>query len=156
MMAFKRTILAGLFAGVAATALPQIPLPPMPPLPGLNVRITTGRPPAPRHERRGLRPGPDHTWIGGFWNSDGRNWGWIPGRWERRAAPEAYWIPARYIRSRRGYIYEPGHWSNQTVIVGDDVRQRDEWRRHERNHRRELAREHDRRQHRGKDDRNRH
>jgi hypothetical protein len=144
LKALRTTILAGLFVGVAATALPQVPIPPIP-LPGLDVRFTTGRPPAARFERRGHRPGADYVWVGGFWNSDGRQWRWVPGRWELRVAPDAYWIPSRYIRSGRGYIYEPGHWSNQTVIVGEDIRARREWRKHERIHERELEREHDRR-----------
>lgn len=156
LKAFKQTVLAGLFLGVAAVALPQIPLPPLPPLPGLDVRITTGRPPAPRYERRAVRPGADYVWVGGFWDWDGRRWRWIPGRWEIRVEPEAYWIPARYVRSGRGYIYEPGHWSNQRVIVAEDVSRRREWQRHEREHQRELERERDRERYRDKEDRDRH
>jgi YXWGXW repeat-containing protein len=151
----KQTILAGLLAGIAAPALTQIPVPPPPPLPGLEVRITTGRPPSPRYERRAPRPGANYVWVGGFWNWDNRNWRWVPGRWETRVAPEAYWIPARYIRTHRGYIYEPGHWSNQTVLVGDDIRRRNEWRRHEREHERELKRERDRERYRDRDERDR-
>ena len=139
----QRTILAAtVLGGVAAAALPQVPFPP--PLPGLEVRITTGRPPARRYERRGPRPGPDYVWVDGFWHSGGGRWDWVPGRWDRPAVPDGYWIAPRYIRSDRGYIYEPGHWSNQTVIVGEDVRGRREWRKHEREHEREIEREHDR------------
>ncbi len=135
-----RTILfAVVLCGLAAPALPQIPFPP--PLPGLDVRITTGRPPALRHERRGRRPGADYAWVGGFWHWGGSRWDWVPGRWDRPAERGGYWIAPRYVRSDRGYIYEPGHWSNQTVIVGEDVRARREWRRHEREHERELERE---------------
>jgi len=141
--ALQRTILAAALAGGAcATALAQ-PVP-FPPLPGLDVRITTGRPPALRHERRPLRPGQDYVWVSGFWNWDGGRWAWVPGRWDRPAVAEAYWIPARYVRTYRGTIYEPGHWSNQTVIVGDDIRARREWRDHERQHDRELQQERDR------------
>ncbi|MCA1582656.1 MAG: hypothetical protein LC796_14950 [Acidobacteria bacterium] len=132
-------VLAG---GAAATTLAQIPLPPLPP--GLNVRITTGRPPAPRREVRPARPGPEYVWVGGFYDNDRGRYGWIPGRWERRAAPDAYWIPARYVRTARGTIYEPGHWSNQQLVVEDDIRQNRDWRRHERMHERELERERNR------------
>ena len=131
-----------LVGGAAATALPQIPLPPLPP--GLNVRITTGRPPAVRREVRSSRPGQDYLWINGFWANDGGRWEWVPGRWERRVQSDAYWIPARYVRTSRGTIYEPGHWSNQQLVVEDDVRQNREWRRHERFHEREIERERDR------------
>ena len=145
LKAFQKTILAAtLVGGMAATALPQIPIPPPPPLPGLEVHIITGRPPAPRYERRSPRPGPDYIWVGGFWHSDGGQWIWVPGRWEPPVAPQAYWIPPRYVRSERGYIYEPGHWSTQTVIVGEDVRGNRAWRRHERQHERELERERNR------------
>jgi hypothetical protein len=134
----QRTILAAtVLGGLAAPALPQ----PQISLPGLDVRITTGRPPALRHERRSHRPGRDYVWVSGFWHWGGGRWDWVPGRWERPVAPQAYWIAPRYVRSDRGYIYEPGHWSTQTVIVGDDIRARREWRRHERNHERELERE---------------
>ncbi len=131
-----------LVGGAAATTVAQIPLPPLPP--GLNVRITTGRPPAPRREVRPARPGPDYVWVGGFYDNDGGRYGWIPGRWERRAAPDAYWIPSRYVRTSRGTIYEPGHWSTQQLVVEDDVRRNREWRRHERMHERELERERNR------------
>jgi len=143
-MSFKilqRTILATMLVGVASAALPQIPVPP---LPGLDVRITTGRPPALRYQRRGVRPGRDYVWVNGSWDWDGGRWRWIEGRWERPIEAQAYWIPARYIRTTRGYIYEPGHWSNQTVVVTDDIRTRREWRRHERQHEIEIQREHDR------------
>jgi WXXGXW repeat (2 copies) len=140
----QTSVLAALVGVTAGTALAQIPVPVPGPLPGLEVRFSTGRPPALRHERPGPRPGPNHVWVAGFWDSDGARWRWIPGRWEQRAAPDAYWIAPRYVRSTRGYIYEPGHWSTQTIVVGDDVRRRPEWQRHEREHDRELERERDR------------
>jgi hypothetical protein len=151
--ALKRTILAAaLVGGATAGAMAQIPIP-VPPLPGLDVRITTGRPPALRHERRPPRPGSDYVWVGGFQHWDGGRWGWVPGRWDRPAVANGYWIPARYIRTSRGTIYEPGHWSNQQVIVGDDIRARREWRQHERQHNHELEQERDRDRYRDRDHR---
>ena len=137
----ERTILATMLVGVASAALPQIPVPP---LPGLDVRITTGRPPALRYQRRGPRPGRDYVWVNGSWDWDGGRWRWIEGRWDHPLVADSYWIPARYIRTTRGYIYEPGHWSNQQVVVNDDIRTRREWRRHEREHEIEIQRERDR------------
>ncbi len=150
---FQRTVLAAVMVGgVAATAVPQIPLPP-----GLHVRITTGRPPAPRREVRVVRPGPDYVWIAGFYDADDRGrYRWVPGRWERPVVSDGYWIPARYIRTSRGTIYEPGHWSNQQVVVDDEVSRRREWRRHQGQHERELARERNRDYYRDHDDRDHH
>lgn len=134
---FEKATLIAIAAGCLASAAPaQISLP------GLDIRITSGRPPALRHERRSHRPGPDYVWIAGFWNDEGGHWAWVPGRWDRPAVRNVYWIAPRYIRSEGGYIYEPGHWSNQTLVVRDDVRSHRAWRRHNRDHDREIEREH--------------
>jgi YXWGXW repeat-containing protein len=145
----QRTILGAVLAGgTALGALAQIPIPP---LPGVDVRITTRRPPPLRYERRIVSPGAGYVWVKGFWNWNGDQWEWIPGRWDRPAVAEAYWIPARYIRTSRGTIYEPGHWSNQQVVVTDEVRRNRWWRQHERMHERELERERDRDRYRDRD-----
>ena len=145
----QRTILgAVLTGGMALGALAQIPIPP---LPGVDVRITTRRPPPLRVERRIASPGAGYVYVKGFWNWDGGSWQWVPGRWDRPAVADAYWIPARYIRTSRGTIYEPGHWSNQQVVVNDDVRRNRYWRQHERLHERELEQEHDRNRYRDRD-----
>jgi hypothetical protein len=142
--ALQRTILGAVFTGgIAVGALAQIPVP-IPPLPGLDVRITNGRPPAPRYERRVESPGQGYVYVKGFWHWDGGRWQWVSGRWDRPAVAEGYWIPARYVRSGRGTIYEPGHWSNQQVVVNDEIRGNKYWRQHEREHARELEQERDR------------
>jgi hypothetical protein len=142
MKTIKRALLGvALLGGVAVMAPAQIPLPPLPP--GLNVRITTGRPPAPRREVRVARPGPDYVWVNGYWHDNDGRWGWIPGRWERPAEARAYWVAPQYIRTTRGTIYQPGHWSNQQVVVDDNIRQRREWRNWERTHRHDRDRDHD-------------
>lgn len=142
MKSIKRTLLGvALLGGIAAMAPAQIPLPPLPP--GLNVRITVGRPPAPRREVRVARPGPDYVYVNGYWHDNSGRWGWIPGRWERPAAPRATWVAPQYIRTGRGTIYQPGHWSNQQVVVDDSVRQRKEWRQWESKHKHDHDRDHD-------------
>lgn len=145
----QRTILgAVLTGGMAVGALAQIPIPP---LPGVDVRITTRRPPPLRVERRTASPGAGYAWARGSWNWSGSRWDWVPGRWDRPAVADAYWIPARYIRTGRGTIYEPGHWSSQQVVVNDEVRGNRYWRQHERLHERELQQERDRNRYRDRD-----
>ena len=143
--AIQRTILGTILTGgMALSALAQIPLPP---LPGLEVRITTGHPPALRHEVRSTRPGSDYVWVNGSWDWDGGHgghWRWVDGRWDRPAVAHGYWIPARYVRTSHSTIYEPGHWSNQQVVVNEDIRKNKEWRKHERDHERELEHERNR------------
>jgi len=125
--------------GLATAAIAQFPE--HIPLPGLDVRITTGHPPALRHEHRPPSPGSGYVWVAGSWADNGGHWAWVPGRWDRPVATGVYWIAPRYVHSSGAYLYEPGHWSNQTLIVGDDVRNHNAWRHHEHDHEREMQRE---------------
>jgi len=122
-----RTISLAALATVATAPLfAQLP----PPLPGLEIRIGRQAPPRVRYERRMARPSRDAVWIRGFWDWQGDNWVWIPGRWTVPEERHARWIGPRYRREYGGYRYEPGHWSNQRVIEGEDYRRwREEHRR---------------------------
>ncbi len=124
-----RTISLAALAMVATAPL-FAQLPPPPPLPGLEIRIGRQAPPRVRYERRMARPSRDAVWIRGFWDWQGDNWVWIPGRWTVPEERHARWIGPRYRREYGGYRYEPGHWSNQRVIEGEDYRRwREEHRR---------------------------
>ncbi len=136
----SRTILATLAFGVALSLLAQGP-----PLPGLEVRIATEAPPPLRHERREHRPGRDYLWVNGSWDWQDGHWAWVRGRWERSGERGVTWVGPRYVRLEDGYRYEPGHWSNQRLIVNEDVRRHREWREHHRDHDRDhdSDRDHD-------------
>jgi hypothetical protein len=67
-------------------------------------------PPAPVVERRIVAPGPGYVWIPGFHAWDGRAYLWRPGRWERAPRANARWVPARWVRDRRGWYLVEGHW----------------------------------------------
>ena len=124
--------LAGLAAVVSAPLFAQLPPPPpIPPLPGsLEIRIGRQAPPRVRYERRYARPSRDAVWVRGFWDWQGDNWVWIPGRWTVPEGRQARWIGPRYVREYGGYRYVPGHWSTQRVVEGEDYRRwRDEHRR---------------------------
>lgn len=106
----------------------------------LHIRIATDAPPRIRVERRLPRPDRDSVWIGGYWDRQDDGWAWSSGRWERPSDRRARWIRARYSREvcswyRRGcaWRYEPGHWSNQQVLEGEDYQQ---WRSERRSDRR--------------------
>jgi hypothetical protein len=92
------------------------------PLPGLEIRIGHRAPPKLRSEVRPHRPSRDFLWIPGFWHWQGNDWDWVPGRWDRPNAHGVRWVKARYVREGGSYRYEPGHWSNQRLIEGDDYR----------------------------------
>ena len=115
---------------MVATAPLFAQLPPPPPLPGLEIRIGRQAPPRVRYERRMARPPSAPHPLIGFWDWQGDNWVWIPGRWTVPEERHARWIGPRYRREYGGYRYEPGHWSNQRVIEGEDYRRwREEHRR---------------------------
>lgn len=128
---FKRILrtisMTALAAVVSAPLFAQ--LPPPPPLPGLEIRIGRTRPPRIRYERRTRRTERNAVWVAGFWDWQGDQWVWVPGRWVVPETRHAHWVRARYVREYGGWRYVPGHWSNQTVIEGDEYRRwRDEHR----------------------------
>jgi hypothetical protein len=114
------------------------------PLPSLEVHVGHTAPPRPRSERRPERPGRDFVWISGSWHLQDRDWVWIPGRWERPVEPGAHWVRARYEREGSAWRYEPGHWSSQRVIEGEDYRRWREEHHTDRDHDRDRDRDHDR------------
>lgn len=99
-------------------------------LPGLEVRIGHRAPPPLQREVRPNRPSRNHTWVPGSWDWQRNDWAWISGRWDRPQHGRASWVKARYVREGRAWRYEPGHWSNQRVVRGEDYRRwREDYRR---------------------------
>ena len=108
------------------------------PIPHLEVRVGHTAPPRLRVERRPQRPDRYHTWVGGSWDWQGNDWVWIDGRWDRPESRGVRWVQARYVREGRGWRHEPGHWSNQRLVEGEDYRR---WRAENRDDRREDRRD---------------
>jgi hypothetical protein len=115
----KSILPAALLAAVSVPAAAQVP---MPPGPNFEIRIAHSSPPRLRHEHRPPRPGEGYVWIGGFWDWQGERYVWTPGRWDRPAEVGVTWVTPRYRREYGAYRYEPGHWSNQRVVEGDEYR----------------------------------
>ena len=90
------------------------------PLPGLEMHVAQSSPPRMRSQHRPSRPGSDYLWAQGFWHWHGSGWDWVPGRWDRPDAHGVKWVKARYQHEGSAYVYQPGHWSNQQLIEGDD------------------------------------
>lgn len=94
-----------------------------------DVQIGTP-PPAPRSYRVPPAPGPDYTWIDGYWYPDNGRYRWHDGYWTRPPYPDAYWVAPYY----QGHEYYTGHWEGGRGDVHhyhgwDQSRQRDEsWR----------------------------
>lgn len=138
-----RSVAAMTFAALASLpAAAQVGVRVDVPLPGLEIRIGHRPPPRFRSESRPYRPGRDYVWIRGFWHWQGDDWVWIPGRWERPVDRSSRWVRPRYVRDGRVWRYEPGHWSSQRLIEGDDYRR---WREeNRRDGRRDRDRDRDR------------
>jgi hypothetical protein len=67
-------------------------------------------PPAPIVEARVVAPGPGYVWVSGYHAWDGRAYVWRPGRWDRAPRASARWVPARWVRDRRGWYMVEGRW----------------------------------------------
>ena len=51
-------------------------------------------------------PGPEYSWVGGYWYPSGPRYAWRPGYWARPPYRGAYWTGPRYY----GHAYYPGYW----------------------------------------------
>ena len=86
-----------------------------------------GEPPAPRGYRVPRQPGPDYTWIEGYWYPQGQHYAWHNGYWTRTPYEGAYWVAPYHI----GGQYFEGRWEGSRGNVRHDHRwdrgrQRDE------------------------------
>src|SRR5512140_173581 len=86
----------------------------------IRIRIAPEAPPPPRVERRTARPSHHHVWIAGYWDRRDDRWDWSPGRWEEPTQRGSSWVRPQYRRESGAYRYEPGHWSHQRMVEGED------------------------------------
>lgn len=114
----KTVLLTSLSVLTAGPALGQIRAD----LGPVHIRIVDDAPPRTRYERRTARPNRNAVWINGYWDRHDDEWIWTSGRWQDRDDRRARWIRARYRREGRVWRYEPGHWSHQRLVEGDDYR----------------------------------
>ena len=67
-------------------------------------------PPVQIVEVEGNAPGPEYVWIRGYHRWDGQAYVWVSGRWERRPHARAVWVEGHWVKHRRGWYWEEGHW----------------------------------------------
>ncbi len=67
-------------------------------------------PPAPVYETHRVPPGQGYVWVDGYHRWDGRDYVWVPGKWERAPRAHAVWVPGRWTHDRHGWYYVQGHW----------------------------------------------
>jgi len=105
-----RALLAG---ALAATVSLAACVPPPPPGPPRDVAVIRMAPPPPRYEPVPVLP-PDRAsmeyWQAGHWRWNGREYAWVPGRYERRPRPGAVWVEPRYERHGEGWVFVEGRW----------------------------------------------
>src|SRR6201995_1474406 len=85
-----------------------------------SVGIRIGPPPPPRVVRVVPRsPGPDYTWVDGYWYPNGSHYKWHAGYWTRPPYAGAHWIAPRHDGGRfhegygegdRGHMNHDHHW----------------------------------------------
>ena len=54
-------------------------------------------------------PGPEYTWIPGYYYPAGSGYSWHAGFWSRPPYAGAYWVGPRYYEHR----YYPGYWERR-------------------------------------------
>ena len=93
---------AALFAGSILTACVGGP-------PRGVVFVRTA-PPAAFVEVRGVAPGPDHVWIGGYHAWRGGEYVWVLGQWDRGPRPRAVWVNGQWKHHGDGWYWVEGRW----------------------------------------------
>jgi len=74
------------------------------------VREVPAAPPAPMVEIRSIAPSPNHVWLPGYWDWNGRDYVWISGEWVETPSPQTVWIPGHWERTPAGYTWISGYW----------------------------------------------
>jgi WXXGXW repeat (2 copies) len=69
-----------------------------------------GPPPPPVHEVIAVAPGAGYVWIPGYHRWSGSSYVWVGGHYELRPRGRRYWVPGRWARERRGWIWIEGYW----------------------------------------------
>lgn len=93
----------------------------------ISFGITIGPQPPPRYQRVAPQPGPDYTWVDGYWYPVGSRYVWHAGYWTRPPYAGAYWVEPYHD----GRQYIPGRWEGDRGPVDhnhrwDRGRQRDD------------------------------
>ena len=85
----------------------------------LSLGIRIGAPPRPRVVRvQPARPGPDYTWVDGYWYPVGNKYTWHDGYWTRPPYGGAHWVGARY----EGGMFYNGYWDGPHGRIEHDHR----------------------------------
>jgi WXXGXW repeat (2 copies) len=98
-------VISAVFALSASAASAQV-----------SIGIHIGPPPAPRTYRVPPQPGPDYTWVEGYWYPQGSRYRWHDGYWTRPPYAGAYWVAPYHA----GNQYYAGRWEgNRGNVVHD-------------------------------------
>jgi len=76
----------------------------------VSIGITIGPPPPPRVVRvLPPSPGPEFTWVEGYWYPVGHHYKWHAGYWTRPPYPGARWVAPQHDGER----FFEGHWDGE-------------------------------------------
>lgn len=92
-------------------------------------------------------PGPEYSWVPGYWYPAGPRYAWRAGFWARPPYAGAYWVGPRYYEGR----YYSGYWGGERRWDRDDDERwehhwdgdDERWEHHDRGEHRGWYRRHD-------------
>ena len=85
----------------------------------LSVGVSIGAPPPPRVVRvRPRTPGPDYSWVEGYWYPVGNRYKWHDGYWTRPPYGGARWVGPHYDGQR----FFNGYWEGDRGRMDHDHR----------------------------------
>jgi hypothetical protein len=74
--------------------------------------ITTvpAMPQPPSDTVQGISPGPNYSWVAGYYDWRGDRYVWVPGTWVATPATTSVWVSGHWQPTAGGYTWLPGHW----------------------------------------------
>jgi hypothetical protein len=80
------------------------------PTPSQVIVSTVPPTPAPPQETVSISPGPNYTWVPGYYNWVGDHYVWVAGSWVAPPGPSELWIAGHWESTTGGYTWITGHW----------------------------------------------
>jgi len=72
--------------------------------------VVPQKPPRPKQETMGPRPGLAYVWAPGYWTYHDTRWVWVPGEWQPPPRAGATWVAGHWDKVPGGWVWTAGHW----------------------------------------------
>jgi hypothetical protein len=77
----------------------------------LNLSVDAPPPPPQSEVVIGVAPGPDYSWVGGYWDGSPGHYVWVKGRWDHAPHGHGTWAAPHWDKDSSGHYHQTkGEW----------------------------------------------